>query len=105
MSYNIYVVELDKAVARVRRFREENPDMDLSLPCLYVGQTSLSPEERFEQHKRGYKASRYVKKWGQWLRRRMYSRYNPIATQKEALAMERNLAKKLRAKGHGVWSK
>jgi hypothetical protein len=32
--------------------------------ALYVGKTIRSPEERFQQHKDGYKASRYVKKYG-----------------------------------------
>ena len=32
--------------------------------ALYVGETSKTPEERFKQHKDGYKASRYVERYG-----------------------------------------
>jgi len=31
--------------------------------CYYVGQTTHDPITRFQQHKMGYKANRYVKKY------------------------------------------
>ena len=66
---NLYVIRLDDAVVRDRRFRERNPDYRLRgfglfrKPCVYVGQTWHNPEVRFQQHKDGYKASRIVKRW------------------------------------------
>lgn len=100
--HNVYVVELDKAVLNERKFVKENPDHDPAKACLYVGMTVLSPDKRFENHKKGYKHNEYVRKYGRWLRRRMYEKYKPM-TYEEAGQMERELAMKLRAKGHAVW--
>lgn len=103
--HNVYVVELDKAVLNERKFIEENPDHDPNKACLYVGMTGLSPDERFENHKKGRKAGKkYVQKYGRWLKRRMYEKYNPM-THHEAVRMEKELAKQLRAKGHAVWQR
>ena len=60
---NLYVIRLDDAVLRERKFRERNPDYRprgiglFRKPCVYVGQTWHDPEVRFQQHKDGYKAS------------------------------------------------
>ena len=51
--HSVYVVELDPAVARLARVRDLNPDRDPSKPCVYVGMTGLSLEERFRNHKTG----------------------------------------------------
>jgi len=34
------------------------------VPCLYVGMTGLTPEERFANHKAGTKAAAVVKRYG-----------------------------------------
>ena len=102
--YIVYVIELDKAVLKSRRFCESNPDHDPAKACLYVGMTAKSPDERFAQHKAGYKACRLVKKHGRWLRRRLYERLNTM-TYKQACRREVTLANDLRRKGHAVWQK
>lgn len=56
--YNVYVVELDKAVLNECKFVKVNPNHDPAKACLYVGMTGLSPDERFQHHKKGYKANR-----------------------------------------------
>jgi len=100
--HNVYVVELHAAVRNIRKFAAANPDCRVDKPCLYVGVTGLTPEERFENHKRGIKSSSLVKRHGIRLRPRYYSRYNPM-TYEDAAAMEVTLAKRLRARGFGVW--
>lgn len=100
--FNVYVIELDRAVRESRKFREANPGSDPAKPCLYVGMTSRTPTERFAQHKAGYKASRYVKKYGTLVRHDLCYRYNPL-TYEEACKMEVELAKRLRQQGHAVW--
>jgi len=77
--------------------------------CVYVGYTSKTPEERYQQHitdyinKIGYHlASRVVLKYGikkNGLRSKKYENYNPIATQKEAEAIESNLLKNCTREG------
>lgn len=102
--YSIYVIELDPAVLKVKRFREENPQFVGNKPCVYVGMTGISPEERFEQHMSGYRASRYVKKYGIRLRPRLFKSHNPMSYD-EALAMEVEKARRLRNRGYAVWQR
>ena len=103
-TYNVYVIDLDPAVLKVRRFRAANPDYEPGNPCVYVGATVLTPAERFVQHRDGARtAARLVHRFGRFLRPRLYERLNPIATRKEAEAMERDLAKELRDRGYAVW--
>ena len=68
----------------------------------YVGMTGLTPEARFENHKRGLKAAGIVKRCGERLVPRLYAHLNPM-TYAEALEMERTLADQLRARGYQVF--
>ena len=104
MSYAVYVIELDKEVRKIDRFRAANPRALITRPCLYVGSTVRSPQERFEQHLNGYKANRYVKKFGERLRPDLFEQYNPIAKRVDAEEMEEYLAERLRSRGCWVWS-
>src|SRR5436309_1109871 len=45
--HHVYVVLLSPAAAQIRRVRSDNPGRDPQKPCLYVGLTGLTPEERF----------------------------------------------------------
>lgn len=111
MPYSIYVVELHKKVfTENRKFREANPQFNGVLECLYVGMTSKTPKERFEQHKKGTLSKKgvdissgIVKKYGLYLRGSLYNHIRPISTQKEALKMERVLALELRRQKYAVW--
>ena len=104
MKYYVYVIRLDTAVLKSRKFRCRNPDAIPNLPCFYIGQSYHPPEIRFWQHKKGYKGNRFVKKFGLGLCPRLYERYNPIETRNEAERIEAMLTERLRNKGHGVWS-
>ena len=68
----------------------------------YVGMTGLSPEVRFENHKRGYKAARVVMRFGERLVPRLYQHLNPMPYPK-ALEMEAALADSLRKRGYVVY--
>ena len=68
----------------------------------YVGMTGLTPEERFENHKKGYKAAGIVKRCGQRLVPRLYAHLNPMPYAK-ALEMEAALADSLRKRGYVVY--
>jgi len=104
MTYNVYVIELDKKVLSSKKFRERNPHLNPSLAYFYVGQTACDPITRFNQHKSGYKANSFVKKYGLRLVPQIFSHFNPITKRKEAERVEQWVAEKLREKGHGVWS-
>ena len=98
----VYVIELDREVVTERRFVRENPRRDPTKPCLYVGSTCLTPEERFRAHMRGHKANPFVYRYGVRLRPDLYQHY-PDLTRDEAELSERELALTLRRQGYGVW--
>ena len=109
--YRVYVIELSKRVFREnRRFREANPQFNGVLQCLYVGMTSKTAKERFEQHKTGYRnkkghklSSSIVQKYGLYLRPSLYNHIDPVSTRAEALELEKQLALELRRKRYAVW--
>jgi hypothetical protein len=68
----------------------------------YVGMTGLTPEERFENHKRGIKAARVVTKFGERLVPRLFAHLNPMPFSK-AQEMEVMLAESLRRRGFAVY--
>jgi hypothetical protein len=90
---------------------ERGPRLNPKYPSVYVGQTALTPDARFTQHRAGYKASRYFWKGGKgcgqwlalWLKRRLYEGYNPIETRAEAERLEVWLADHLRRQGYTVF--
>lgn len=110
--YRVYVIELSKKVfTEHRRFREANPQFNGVSECLYVGMTSKSPQERFEQHKTGFRnakghnlSSSIVKKYGRYLRGSLFNHIPPVKTRAEALALEKQLTLELRRKRYAVWS-
>jgi hypothetical protein len=68
----------------------------------YVGMTGISPEERFLNHKRGIKSSRWVKRYGVALLREFYAHFKPMKEER-ALQMEEQLAEKLLGEGFEVF--
>ncbi|MFH6605095.1 ribose-5-phosphate isomerase [Maribacter algicola] len=111
VEYRVYVIELSKRVfSEHRKFREANLQFNGVLECLYVGMTSKTPKERFEQHKKGILSkkghnlsSSIVKKYGSYLRPSLYNHIGPMVTRSEALKMEKQLALELRRKRYAVW--
>jgi hypothetical protein len=84
------------------RFRKANPDYDVTKPCVYVGMTGLTPERRFESHKKGVKSNRFAHEYGLRLLPKLYAYYNPMPY-RAAQDMEIELAIGLREEGYGVW--
>ena len=110
-KYCVYVVELSKEVfTKDYKFRAANPQFNGVLECLYVGMTSKTPKQRFDQHKLGTRSkkghklsSNIVRKYGLYLRPSLYSHIEPISTRAEAVRMEEKLALELRRKRYAVW--
>ena len=100
--FSVYVIRMRPAVWEKKALRERNPARDPRKPCVYVGMTSRTPQERFEDHRRGKKSGRYVKEFGLSLMPRLYARFNPM-TYGDALKMEAELARRLRKRGYAVW--
>lgn len=100
--HHVYVVELATAVLLEARFVRCNPDYVPGSPCVYVGMTGLLPDERFDKHKAGIRANRYVREYGLRLLPALYECYNPMPYA-AACEMEVELAIGLRERGFGVW--
>ena len=100
--YSVYVIELDARVWNHARFREANPDHDITKPCVYVGMTGLPIERRFANHRRGHKSNPFVARYGVRLLPSLYRRLNPMRYELARLT-EVMLAQRLRARGYAVW--
>ena len=98
----VYVVLLSKDVLYERRFKRSNPGYDPAKPCVYVGMTGLTPDERFDKHKAGIRANKYVRLYGLRLMPELYECYNPMPYD-AARDLEVELAIALREEGYGVW--
>ena len=99
--YCVYVIELDAAVRQRRRLQRLNPDADPEMPCVYVGMTGLTPEERFENHKSGYRASSVVREFGIRLLPELSEGLSNL-TYELALRAEADLAAYFRQNGYFV---
>ena len=81
--------------------------MSVELPAFYVGQTAKSAKERFDDHKRVYKANRLARDYGLRLwpdAPKQFKRImENIPTREEAEDRELLIAEALRALGYGVW--
>jgi len=108
--YSVYVIELSRrAWQESTKLRKANPQFNPGLQCLYVGMTSKTPEQRYDQHvtgalsKKGHNiSSSLVRKYGMYLRPSLY-RHMELMTKAEALAMEEKLALILRRQRYAVW--
>lgn len=70
--------------------------------ALYVGETYLKPEKRFQNHKDGHKASRWVKKYGVQLLPNLYNHLIPLQRE-EAERLEYEIAEALKQEGIPVY--
>jgi hypothetical protein len=100
--HHVYVILLSKDVLYEPRFKRCNPDYDPSRPCVYVGMTGLDPDARFDKHKAGIRANKFVTLYGLRLVPELYECYNPMPYE-AAKEMEVELAIGLREAGYGVW--
>ena len=99
--HHVYVVLLKPAAGKIRKVRAENPQRDPKQPCVYVGMTGLTPEERFANHKAGIKAAAVVKRYGIRLLPEFFIHLNPMPFE-AAVTMEKDLAEDLRRAGFTV---
>ncbi len=70
--------------------------------ALYVGMTGLPPAQRYENHKKGIRAARMVRKYGVRLAPEFYE-HIPAMTWASAVKKEKSWAEELRANGYTVF--
>ena len=103
MKYYLYVIELDKQVGKLKKFRKQNPNLVFGNRCFYVGQSVRAPMLRFKQHKEGYKSNTFARQFSLKLAPKFYEKYNPIPTRKDVEDLEQYLSNKLKKEGYGIW--
>ena len=99
--YYVYVIELSKDVLYEPRFRKANPDYVDGKQCV-CRHDRRDPDLRFDKHKAGIQANKFVQKFGLRLLTDLYEAYNPMPYD-GARDMEVELAIGLREAGYGVW--
>ena len=100
-SRNLYIITLNPEVLWCRDFRQENPGYIEGMPCLYVGLTIHEPGDRFEQHRTGYRSSKYPRKYGVELAQDLIVGFDGEGLTDEK--KEQALADWLRIQGCAVW--
>lgn len=100
--HNVYVIELSRDVLLEKKFLKANPDYVQGMQCLYVGMTGLDPDLRFDRHKAGIQANKYVLRFGLRLMPHLYAHLNPMPYG-DAQYMEVDLGIRLREAGYGIW--
>ena len=100
-KHSVYVVELDRRAIGHKSLRDQRGNLGPDGRCLYVGMTGLDPKKRFENHRNGHKSCTLVRKYGLYLRPKLYRRFNPMSYE-DAVVSEKQLAQRLRRKGHAV---
>ena len=88
-------------MGKLRKVQRLNPRRQPTKPCVYVGLTGLTPEERFANHQQGIKSSLFVKRYGLRLLPELYTHLNPMPYT-AAAQMERDLTEDLRRAGYAV---
>jgi hypothetical protein len=101
LHHNVYVILLRDAVAKHLSILRLNPKRDPLKPCVYVGMTGIPVDQRFENHKNGYKSAWVVRKYGVRLMPELYEHLNPMPFE-AAVQMELELAEDLRSAGYTV---
>ena len=101
LHHHVYVVLLDPRAVKDRKILTANSKRDKTKPCVYVGMTGLTPEERFENHKKGIKSASVVRRFGIRLLPELFQFLNPMPFA-AAVEMERELAEELREAGYTV---
>jgi hypothetical protein len=102
-QYTVYVIELRAAAWQDRALQKRNPDRNSRKPCLYVGQTAKTPEERFAMHLAGEHDAPLVHKHGKRLRPDLYEDVPIAQSREEAERLEAAHATALRSRGFAVW--
>ena len=103
--YRVYVLELDKSVWDVPRFRKANPDYREGKPMVYVGSTGVTVDERLAEHLADERKRALVPKYFRRKRPDAYRNIRSRASRDAAEKREARLAADLRARGWGVWQK
>ena len=95
----VYVIEPEPAACRDKK---SHCDGDCGKLPVYVGETCHTAQERFAQHKAGYKASRWPRKYGVRVRPRLAGQFGEMESTVESKQAERELSRRLSRRARGT---
>jgi hypothetical protein len=98
---NLYIIALHPDVLELEEFRAANPGYLDGMPCVYVGLTIHAPGDRYEQHKTGYRSSKYPRRYGVELALELMEGFDDEGLRDAE--REAALADWLRRQGYAVW--
>jgi len=101
--YRVYIIDLSKGVLSKRKFLERNPQYIEGKPCVYVGSTGKPVEQRYSEHKTGYKANALATRYGKRLRLADMRGIRPRRSSRAIERKEHEVAAALQARGWAVW--
>ena len=104
MPYSVYAIRLDKEIYKNARFARANPLYDPRKPCLYIGSTALTPEQRYENHLTKKSGSKWVKEFGDGLYLAKTDKQPKHTNRRDAEFAEFIFAMRLRRRGYGIWT-
>ena len=90
-TYTTYVIDL-----------QQEQSKEKSAKWVYVGETSQTPKERFNQHKRGEKANSSVRDYGLDINYQLMKDFPQTHFKQDSLAVEKLAAQKLSDLGYKV---
>ncbi len=103
LHHYVYVVLMNSAVAEQPKFLKANPAYRPGQPCVYVGMTGQDPDTRFDKHKAGIQANRFVQQYGERLMPELVDDLKQPMSYEDAQYLEVDVAIRLRELGYGVW--
>jgi hypothetical protein len=96
----VYAIDLDPSACADAR---SSCDGGCNGTPVYVGQTAWTAEERFAQHRDGYRSSRWVRKYGVGVNALLTDELGEFATVSESQAAEVYFGEELRELGYCVY--
>ena len=107
--WNLYVIRLDDDAKKYNPNSATHDSDGSDGRCVYVGCTTLTPEERLEQHKKDARSNKKVRKeYFEFLMPSLFEHLNigdkrDLETYEQASVREVELARSLESQGFIVW--
>ena len=115
-KHRVYAFYMNKSVLSKKKFQEANPNYKKGKPCVYVGMTGKSIEERYDEHTNPENEN--FNKGSKWMKNHAVHGFvealaidllshpdisRETLTFGEALQNEKLYAEWLKSQGYGVW--
>jgi len=101
--YSVYVLFLSEESGQTKKMKKQNIGAGPFLGYLYVGMTGLLVADRIANHVSGYKSCNLVKKFFTGEIFKHYDEFEKLFDYNQAVALEKEIAVRLRTSGYCVY--